>query len=148
MSCPGKVLIGSNLVFGICTHDANTGELTDADTAPTYRIYEDETAAAILTGSMAKLDDDNTTGFYTELIACTTGNGFSNRKTYTIYIEFTVDGNTGGICYAFKTNVKFIYISEMDIQSLLGCEMDSQHLLGSELDSTHLLAMEIDAKDS
>ena len=51
---------------------------------------------------MAKLDDANTTGFYSELIACTAGNGFEDGKTYTIYIEATVDSDKGGICYGLK----------------------------------------------
>lgn len=102
MGCPSDVLIGDNLVFSICTHDPSTGVLTDADSPPTYRIYEDETATPILTGSMAKLDDSNTTGFYTESIACTAANGFEDGKTYTVYIEATVGGDTGGITFGFK----------------------------------------------
>jgi len=65
MGCQSDVAIGQNLVFSICTHDPDTGVLTDADAVPAYRIYEDETAVPILTGNMAKLDDVNTTGFYT-----------------------------------------------------------------------------------
>ncbi len=76
--------------------------LTDADAVPSYRVYEDETAVPILTGNMAKLDDANTTGFYTEKIACTVGNGFEHGKSYTIYIEATVDGDTGGITFGFR----------------------------------------------
>ena len=102
MGCPSAVEIGDNLVFSITTHDPDTGVLTDADSAPSYRVYEDETGTAILNGSMAKLDDANTTGFYTESIACTSGNGFEDGKSYTIYIEATVDSDTGGISYAFK----------------------------------------------
>ena len=102
MGCPPEVEIGDNLVFTVCTHDPDTGVLTDADAVPTYRVYEDETTTAILTGSMAKLDDDNTTGFYSELIACTSGNGFESGKSYTIYIEATIDSDKGGICYSFK----------------------------------------------
>jgi hypothetical protein len=51
---------------------------------------------------MAKLDDANTTGFYTETIECTGANGFENGKTYTVYIEATVDSDKGGISYGFK----------------------------------------------
>lgn len=102
MGCPAEVEIGSNLVFSICCHDPDTGVLTDADGAPAYRVYEDETATPILTGTMAVLDTVNTTGFYTESIACTTANGFENGKTYTIYITATVDSDTGGIAYGFK----------------------------------------------
>lgn len=104
MGCPTEVYLGDNLVFSVCTHDPDTGVLTDAGAVPTYRVYEDETAVAILTGNMAKLDDANTTGFYTELVACTAVNGFEVRKTYTVYIEATVDSDTGGISYAFKVS--------------------------------------------
>ena len=104
MGCPAECEIGDNLVFSICTHDPDTGVLTDTavDDLPTYRIYEDETATAILNGSMSKLDGSNTTGFYTELIEVTAANGFEAGKTYTIYIEATVDSDTGGIAYSFK----------------------------------------------
>jgi len=102
MGCQSVVDIGDNLTFSITTHDPDTGVLTDADAAPAYRIYEDETAVAILTGNMAILDTVNTTGFYTELIACTAANGFEDGKSYTIYIEATVDSDQGGICYGFR----------------------------------------------
>lgn len=116
MGCPSEVKIGNNLVFGITTHDPTAnGALTDADSAPTYRIYEDETGTAILTGTMAKLDDANTTGFYSELIACTAGNGFEDAKTYTIYIEATVNGNKGGITFSFKARTRLLAdVSNLD----------------------------------
>jgi hypothetical protein len=101
MGCPSSVVIGNTLTFSICTHDPDTGQLADADTLPAYRVYEDETATPILTGTMAKLDDANTLGFYTERITCSAANGFENGKMYTIYIEATVDSTTGGIAYGF-----------------------------------------------
>ena len=101
MGCPSSCEIGDNLVFSICTHDTDTGELTDAASVPTYRIYN-EAGTEILTGTMAKLDDDDTTGFYIKLIAVTAANGFESGKSYTVYIEATVDGVKGGITFAFK----------------------------------------------
>jgi len=102
MGCQSDVVLGDNLIFSVCTHDPDTGVLTDADSVPTYRIYESETGTPILTGSMAKLDDAGTTGFYTESVACTAANGFEDTKSYTIYVQATVDGDTGGICYGFR----------------------------------------------
>jgi len=101
MGCQTEVAIGDNLTFSICAHDPDTGGLTDADSEPTYRVYEDETATPILTGTLTILDDANTTGFYTELIACTAANGFEAGKSYTIYIQATVDGDTGGVAFSF-----------------------------------------------
>ena len=101
MGCPSQVELGQTLVFSCTTHDPDTGILTDADAVPSYRAYEAETATPILTGVMAKLDDANTTGFYTEAIACTPANGFEENGSYTIYIQATVDADTGGIAYSF-----------------------------------------------
>ena len=107
MGCPTEVEINKNLVFSVCTHDPDTAILTDADDPPTYRIYEDETGTPILTGSMAKLDDGNTTGFYTKQLACTAANGFEDGRSYTIYIQATVDADTGGICYGVRARTPF-----------------------------------------
>ena len=102
MGCQSDVVLGDNLTFSITCHDPDTGILTDADSAPAYRVYEDETGTAILTGTMAVLDNANTTGFYTEQIACTAANGFEDTKSYTIYITATVDSDQGGISYGFR----------------------------------------------
>jgi len=116
MGCPTEVEIGDNLVFSVTTHDPDTGVLTNADAVPAYRIYEDETATAILTGNMSALDSGSTTGFYTESIHCSTGNGFENGKTYTVYIEATVDSDEGGICYGFKA----YDVRKVDVRSWIG----------------------------
>src|SRR3989304_1375191 len=118
MGCPTEVRIGNDCVFAITTHDPDTGVLTDADSAPIYRVYENENGTPILTGTMAKLEDANTTGFYTELIACTAANGFEDGKTYTIYIEATVDADRGGITFAFTAVEKFVEGSLKEYQVL------------------------------
>jgi len=106
MGCQSSVTLGQNLTFSICTHDPDTGVLTDADGAPSYRIYQDEDVRGtfLISGSLAKLDDANTTGFYTELIACTTANGFEVNKSYNIYVTATVDSDTGGIAFSFRVD--------------------------------------------
>lgn len=101
MGCQSQVAIGDYLTFSICTHDPDTGELADADAAPQYRLYEDETAVPILIGTMTALDAVNTVGFYTERVECSLANGFEAGRSYTIYVEATVDGDTGGVAYSF-----------------------------------------------
>jgi hypothetical protein len=101
MGCPSLIVLANNLTFSVTTHDPATAALTDAVADPSYRVFEDLTAVPILTGTMPKLDDVNTTGFYAAQLACTVANGFEVGKTYTIYIEATVNGVTGGISYAF-----------------------------------------------
>jgi len=102
MGCPSEVYIGDNLVFSITTHHPDTLEASDADENPIYRVYEEETGTPILTGEMTKLDDANTVGFYTELIACTAANGFEHKKTYNIYIRAIVNLAPGTISFAFR----------------------------------------------
>jgi hypothetical protein len=100
----GKWEIDDYLTFVCNTHKAEDGAATDADAAPTYRVYEDETGAAILTGSLAKLDDANTVGFYSERIQLTAANGFENGKAYTIYITATVDSVAGTMSHSFQVD--------------------------------------------
>lgn len=100
MGCPSIAVIGQNLTFTIDTHEPSTGAVTDATGSPSYRIYEDETAVPILTGSLAKLDDANTTGFYSEQIAVTAANGFEVNKTYTIRCQALVS-ETGALSFGF-----------------------------------------------
>jgi hypothetical protein len=118
MGCPTEVEVGNDLVFSICTHDPDTGVLKNADGAPAYRVYEDDTATAILTGTMSALDGGNTTGFYIKKITCSVANGFDEGKSYSIYIEATVDGSTGGICYGFMVSNRLAEI-EADISGIL-----------------------------
>lgn len=100
MGCQSEVAIGQNLVFSVVTHD-NTGEATDADANPIYRVYEDMTAAPIVTGTMDIHDAANTTGYYQATIVCSVANGFENNHSYNIYVQATVGGATGGISFGF-----------------------------------------------
>jgi len=124
MVCQSEVFIGDNLTFTIVTLDPTTGALSDADALPTYRVYEDETAVAILTGNMTLLDAVNTTGFYSEQIACTAGNGFESDKSYNIYVGATVNSIAGGISCGFRARTEPDYPTAAEIRS----EMDSNSM--------------------
>lgn len=102
MSFLGIWQINNLLTFPAITHRFDTGALTDADAVPAYRVYEDETGTAILTGNMAKLDDANTTGFYSEQLTLSSANGFDDGKCYTIYITAAVNSVTGGQHHTFQ----------------------------------------------
>ena len=112
--------IDEYLTFPINTHDpSNNGAATDADAVPTYRIYEDETGTSIINGSSAKLDDDNTTGFYTERIQLTSANGFEAGKCYTIYIQATVDSIVGTMAHTFKIRSKVDTVERKEYEERL-----------------------------
>lgn len=104
----GIIKLGANLTFYANTHTPATGAAVDADAVPGYRVYEDETDPPILTGVMAKLDDDDTTGFYSEKIAVTTGNGFEAGKSYTIRITGVVGGVTGVELHQFDVSAALL----------------------------------------
>lgn len=91
----GSWKIDDLLTFTIVTHRVDTGAATDADSAPAYRVYEDETSTPILTGTMALLDSGNTAGFYSEQITLSAANGFEKGKSYNIYISATVNSVAG-----------------------------------------------------
>lgn len=98
----GSWKIDDLLTFSCTTHRFDTGNATDADFVPTYRIYEDETGTPILTGSMALLDASNTAGFYSEQITLSAANGFEKGKSYNIYITATVNSISGAINRFFQ----------------------------------------------
>jgi len=102
MSYLGKWEINDYLTFPSNTHRVDTGVATDADAVPSYRIYEDETGTAIITGDMAILDNANTTGFYSARIQLRSNDGFEKGKCYTIYIEATVDSVLGTTNHTFQ----------------------------------------------
>ena len=102
MAYLGSWKIDDLLTFPANTHSASTGAATDADSVPAYRVYEDETGTAILTGSMAKLDDASTTGFYSEQITLSAANGFEKGKCYTIYISAAVSSTSGTMSHTFQ----------------------------------------------
>lgn len=98
----GSWKINDTLTWTVNTHTASTGAATDADAVPSYRVYEDETGTAILTGNMAKLDDANTTGFYSEQITLSAANGLEKGKSYNIYVSATVDSVVGTDSFGFQ----------------------------------------------
>jgi hypothetical protein len=104
MGCQSDVILGSDLTFSIKTHDPSTGGLSDADSAPSYRVYEENGVSAILTGTMTLRDAGNTDGSYVEKITCLSASGFEYDKSYDIDIEATVGGVAGGITYTFRVH--------------------------------------------
>jgi hypothetical protein len=114
MTYVGSWAIDDNLVFVINTQVFATGVATDADSAPAYRVYEDETGTPILTGTMALLDSANTAGFYSEQITLSAANGFEKGKCYSIYIAATVSSVAGA------TNRTFQIQAAVDTKSWAG----------------------------
>lgn len=98
----GRWEVDDLLTFTCNTHTPSTGAAVDADSAPTYRVYEDETGTAILTGTMALLDDANTVGQYSEQITLSAANGFELGKSYSIRISGTVGGAAGATLRSFQ----------------------------------------------
>jgi len=98
----GARRIDDLLTFYVNTHDPATGAATDDDGSPSYRVYEDETGTPLLTGSMSKLDDANTTGFYSEQITLSTANGFEVGKCYCIRVLGTVGSVAGARLFTFQ----------------------------------------------
>jgi len=115
----GSWKIDDYLTFAVNTHDPSTGAQTDADAAPAYRIYEDETDTPILTGTMALLDDANTTGFYSERVQLTAANGLEKGKCYTVRIAAAVGGVTGAVVHTFQIE------AEVDAETVSATGVDA-----------------------
>jgi hypothetical protein len=103
------------LTFYCNTHDPETAgnPAIDADAVPGYRLYEDETGTPILTGSMAKLDDANTVGWYSEQITLSAANGFDVDKSYVIRITAVVGGITQVLQQRFQVEDTVATVTEI-----------------------------------
>lgn len=133
MAYLGIVKLSENLTFYANTHTPSTGAAVDADAVPGYRVYEDETATPLLTGSMALLDDANTTGFYSETIAVTTANGFEAGKTYAVRITGVVGGVTGVELHQFQVTTRDM--DDLAFPTTSGRSIDVDADGGVEVDS-------------
>lgn len=100
--------IDDYLTFTACIHDA-TGAAADADAVPSYAIYENETATAIVTGNMAQLGA--VTGFYTERVQLTATNGFEIGKCYAIRIAATVGAIPAAAAHVFQMGAQINSVS-------------------------------------
>ena len=93
----------ATLTFCITTSQFSTGAGDDATGSPAYRVYENETGTPVDTGSMAKLDDAGTLGFYSEALTLTSaGSKYEEGKSYNIFITATVDGVAGTTHHSFQ----------------------------------------------
>lgn len=75
------------------------GANTDADSAPTYSIFEHENTTAIVTGTMAKFGSND--GFYTEEITLDTADGFEQYHAYQLQINWTISSTDYSKIFAF-----------------------------------------------
>lgn len=95
-------------------HDS-FGAVSDADSAPSYRVYEMTTSTPILTGTLSTFDASNTDGFYDGSITLSAANGFEVGKTYKLRVQGTVDTVTGADVTLFRV----ISATENDVPTAL-----------------------------
>lgn len=81
---------GTKTVY-LNTHLPSTAAEGDADSLPTYEVYEEDTDTPILSGSMAKLNDAGTVGLYVKKISLTAANGFDAGKEYGVRMRAVVE---------------------------------------------------------
>lgn len=77
------------------THRFDTGTLTDADSLPTWRIYEENNDTATTNSNAVKRDDANTIGYYYARSQASAANGFEEGKDYIVRAEATVNAIKG-----------------------------------------------------
>jgi hypothetical protein len=84
--------------------DVTTSVPTDADTAPTWQVYEDGSAMSGQSGTLTKLA--SLTGVYEATFTPTTANGFEVGKDYTLVVAAQVDGVAGVYKIGFVVDVR------------------------------------------
>jgi hypothetical protein len=81
--------LGDTITYDFTTHNPATGAVSDADSTPTYEVFEDDNDTEILSGNATKRTGK--TGDYRVSIAATSGNGFEIGKSYNVIVAATVN---------------------------------------------------------
>lgn len=118
MSYLGSWAIDDVLTFYANTTRFDTGAATDADSVPSYRVYENETGTPLLTSTMVLLDGGNTAGFYSNNFTLAAASGYEVGKQYAIYIAATVNSVAGATHHTFQigSDVNVTHINGSAVQ--------------------------------
>lgn len=81
--------INEVVVFDVVTHVASTGAVSDADSAPTFDVFEEDTDTPILS-AQTMTNRTSKTGNYRGTFTCSTVNGFEAGKWYSVVVSATV----------------------------------------------------------
>jgi hypothetical protein len=82
------------------TSSVTTGAAVDADSVPTWRVYEDDTATPVTTGSFVTLNAQ--TGFYVANITLAAAIGYEVGKQYAVRTQVTVASIIGADVHSFQ----------------------------------------------
>jgi hypothetical protein len=82
------------------TSSVTTGAAVDADSVPTWRVYEDDTATPVTTGSFVTLNSQ--TGFYVANITLAAAIGYEVGKSYAVRTQVTVASIIGADVHSFQ----------------------------------------------
>lgn len=88
-----NVPIDDVIHFDAVTHNPTTLEVSDADSAPTYDVFEEATDTPIL-ATQAMTKRTSLTGNYRGAITVSAANGFEAGKWYSVIVTAIVDGVT------------------------------------------------------
>lgn len=87
----GLVPIDEQIYFDICTHDPSTGGVSDADSTPTFSVFEEATDTPIVSGT-SFTKRTSLTGDYRGTFTASAANGFEAGKWYSVIASATVGG--------------------------------------------------------
>jgi len=85
-------VLGKTIPFHFTNHDPTTGNISDADSLPTAKVFEDAGTTSMYSATVAKCGSE--TGVYMVSIEATSINGFEIEKSYNVIVEATVNSVT------------------------------------------------------
>lgn len=136
MSYLGQKLLNDYLTWSVTTHVATTGAANDADANPSFRVYEDQVSTPLLTGSMALLDDANTTGLYSKRVQITAASGFEVGKDYNILTKATVNSVSGNKTDFFGVKSGVVVVGTNNDKTGYSGVVTNNVVVGTNLDKT------------
>jgi len=88
-----NIPLGETVHFEVLTCNPSTGQAADADSAPTFEVFEESQDSAVASGTMT--GRNGKTGDYRGTFDATSAGGFESGKWYSVVVSATVAGVVG-----------------------------------------------------
>jgi hypothetical protein len=126
--------------FDVVTHSPSTGGITDADSAPTYDVFEEATDTPIL-DDQTMTKRTSLTGNYRGTFTASAANGFEVGKWYIVIATGVVGGVTGkvpALIFRLAPAESSAGVPKVDLSHWLGTAAATPTVAGvPEVDVTH-----------
>ena len=115
------VPLNGTIHFDEVTSNPTTGEVSDADSAPTFAVFEEDNDTDLLSAAGVMIKRVGLTGNYKGSFTVSAANGFEVGKFYNVVTEATVNSitaKTRSLTFRVVRNESIVGVPRVDVEAL------------------------------